>query len=366
MSRDPVDTYGFINAKLRAKIGLMKQSHIVDDLLKASSLVEAVSTLRDSRYQRVAEAYDRTGDLQHMEMVLLEMEIEMYREVARFLEGTSSAFVRHLLSKIEMDNLKNCIRLWYSSIIRHRPIRYRSEYVFKQRMVYPIDWTALVNATSWEALGNALKDSPYYAVVHSYEETTLQQDGLFGLEADLDRSWYLQLMESTKELSEDDRQAASTIFLEEIDLKNLLVLTRYGWYHEMPSDQLKRQLIPFGRVARSPETETYVQKRPEDRNPLDIINRYFPGLEKTDISALQGRGSVHQDESSVLENLKIEGYLAERRQHLYQRALASDPFSIGLPLAYFFLFKDETNMIKAILNGKYYGYDEQYIRGVIE
>ncbi|MXI87738.1 V0D/AC39 family V-type ATPase subunit [Sphaerochaeta halotolerans] len=366
MSRNPVDVYGFINAKLRAKIGLMKESHIIEDLLKASSLVEAVSVLRDSQYQRVAEAYDRTGDVQHMEMVLLEIEIEMYREVARFLEGTSATLVRHLLGKIEMDNLKNCIRLWYSSIIRHRPIRYRSEYLFKQRMVYPIDWTALINATSWESVANAIKDSPYYDVVHSYEETVLQQDGLFGLETDLDRLWYMQLMESTKELSAADRDAATSIFLVEIDLKNLLVLTRYGWYHEMPSELLRQQLIPSGRVARSPETEAYLQKRPEERNPLDIINRYFPGLEQTKISVLRDRGNLHQDESSVLENLKIEGYLAERRQRLYRRALASDPFTIGLPLAYFFLFKDETTMVKAILNGKYYGFDEQYIRGVIE
>ena len=235
MSRDPVDIYGFINAKLRAKIGLMKQSHIIEDLLKDSSLVEAVSVLRDSQYQRVAEAYDRTGDVQHMEMVLLEIEIEMYREVARFLEGTSAMLVRHLLGKIEMDNLKNGIRLWYSSIIRHRPIRYRSEYLFKQRMVYPIDWTALINATSWESVANAIKDSPYYDIVHSYEETALQQDGLFDLETDLDRLWYMQLMESTKELSAADREAATAIFLVEIDLKNLLVLTRYGWYHAMPS-----------------------------------------------------------------------------------------------------------------------------------
>ena len=79
----------------------------------------------------------------------------------------------------------------------------------------------------------------------------------------------------------------------------------------------------------------------------------------------KNRLGIHSDEASVLENLKIEGYLATRRQALYQKMLATDPFTIGLSLAYFFLCKEETAMIRAILNGKYYGYEEEYIRGVL-
>ena len=51
MMRDPVDTYGFINAKLRARIGKMRDDRLVENLLKAPSLVDAVSLLRDSPYQ---------------------------------------------------------------------------------------------------------------------------------------------------------------------------------------------------------------------------------------------------------------------------------------------------------------------------
>ncbi|MPL95555.1 hypothetical protein SDC9_41727 [bioreactor metagenome] len=106
MSRNPVTVYGFINAKLRAKIGLMRQDRLSESLLKAASLVEAVGVLRDSRYHDVAQAYDQTGDLQQMELVLLQKEIEMYREVQKYLEGSPSDFVRQLLGKIEVDNLK--------------------------------------------------------------------------------------------------------------------------------------------------------------------------------------------------------------------------------------------------------------------
>ena len=359
MSSDRVSLYGFINAKLRAKIGLMRQSKVIENLLHASSLVEAVGVLRDSKYHAVAEAYDRTGDLQQMELVLLGMEISMYKEVAGYLEGSSADLIKHLLGKIEIDNLKNTLRLWYSSIMRQRPIRHRSEYLFKDTILSPIDWTALINATSWEVVGTALKDSPYHATVTAFSEQDLQQSGLFSLETELDRMWYVHLMECVKTLKKADEEVATSMILLEIDLRNLIMLVRYGWYHHMDADAVKRLLLPWGKVVSSKEREAYLRQNSSERNPHAIINRYYPGLEEQ-----QHPGSVQGDEASVLETLKIEGYLAERRKAIYQRMLSQDPFTIGLSLSYFFLFKEETSMVKAILNGKYYGYEEAYIRGV--
>ncbi len=361
---DPVERYSFINAKLRAKIGLMRESKIIDELLHASSLVDAVAVLRDTKYHEVAQAFDRTGDVQQMELVLLQMEIAMYREVAKFLEGNSATFVNHLLGKIEIDNLKNSIRLWYSSIIRQRPIRYRSEYLFKEKILSPIDWTALINATQWETLVTSLKDSPYFSIINSFQEQELQENGLFSMETALDRSWYETLLENQLTLSETDRQAASAILAVEIDLRNLLMLVRYGWYHHMEADKVRQLLLPWGRVVRSDETAAYLAQSPQQRNPISIINRYYPGLEQEHIQ--EDRSHVHAEEASILETLKIEEFLSDRRKAMYQRMLASDPFTIGLSLAYFFLFKEETSMIKAVLNGKYYGFEEAYLRGVLE
>lgn len=363
MSRNPVSVYGFINAKLRAKIGLMRQDHLIESLLRSVSLVEAVGVLRDSRYREVAHAYDQTGDLQQMELVLLQQEIEMYREVQKYLEGSPATFVQHLLGKIEIDNLKNAIRLWYSSIIRHRPIRHRSGYLFKEVILHPIDWAALINATGWDAVLNAVKETPYWDVLKTFTGQALEQDGLFVMESELDRLWYASLMQSCKDLSRQDREVATSIFLLEIDLRNLTILVRHGGYHHMDADKLRKLLLPWGSVFTSSETQKFLAQKSEDRNPLSIINRYFPGLEETQVQ--KNRLGIHSDEASVLENLKIEGYLATRRQALYQKMLATDPFTIGLSLAYFFLCKEETAMIRAILNGKYYGYEEEYIRGVL-
>ena len=40
-----VSDYAFVNAKLRARIGIMRSSHLIDEMIKAPSLGEAVSKL---------------------------------------------------------------------------------------------------------------------------------------------------------------------------------------------------------------------------------------------------------------------------------------------------------------------------------
>ena len=45
MSR--VSDYAFINAKLRARIGIMRESSLFDEMIKAPSLTEAIAKLDD-------------------------------------------------------------------------------------------------------------------------------------------------------------------------------------------------------------------------------------------------------------------------------------------------------------------------------
>ena len=46
---DSVSRYGFINSKLRARIGKMRSSDLIDRMIKAPNLVEAVSCLAKLR-----------------------------------------------------------------------------------------------------------------------------------------------------------------------------------------------------------------------------------------------------------------------------------------------------------------------------
>lgn len=359
MKRNPVDTYGFINAKLRGRIGRMREDQLVENLLRASTLVDAIALLRDSPYKQVAEVYDRTGDLQQMELVLLASEIEGHRLIAKHMGGRSLRLVEHLLAKIELDNLKNTLRLWYSAIIRRRPIRFRSEYLFKEQIVHPIQWVALINTTAWSEVQQLLADTPYGPTIALFSEQQLIEDGLFGLESALDRGWYAELLQVSETLRKNDQAVAQEIFGAEIDLKNLQTLVRYGLYYQKPAEELAALLLPWGRVAESTAAALYIASEPESRDAVALINTFYRGVgESKAVGATTG-------EPGVAENLLLEGYLVERRRAFYRRVLGGDPFTVGVILAFLFLFTEETATIRATLNGKYYGYEEAYIRGVL-
>lgn len=348
-----IDTYGFVNAKMRARLGKAREEAVTEALLRAPTLVDAIAALRPTRYAALARSYDQSGDIQSIELVLLKMEIALYREIAQYLDGVEGRFVAELLGKIEIDNLKNSIRLWYSSIIHRRPIRHRSEYLFKEVILHPVDWTALINALSWDGVVEATANTPYHPILPEYTEESLREEGLFQLESRLDRVWYEEIRKATAWLKKTDRQKALELLDQEIDLKNLLILVRYGWYHRLEAKELLSLLLPWGEVFKSKEVNRYIETPKENRSASELLSQFLPDEQRVG------------DHSAVEEVLRIEELLAQNQKRAYRRLLGGDPFTIGVALAYFFLNKEEFRRIKAILNGKYYGFDEGYIRGVI-
>ena len=78
----PVSTYGFLNAKLRAKISKMIPDEVFTRMIEARSFEEAIHVLNGSAYESAATAYEQTGDL-----LMVELEIE--RLVQKVLHETS-------------------------------------------------------------------------------------------------------------------------------------------------------------------------------------------------------------------------------------------------------------------------------------
>lgn len=367
--------YGFINAKLRARIGLMLEDHVINDMIRSGSLVEAVQVLRDTQYAPVAEAYDKTGDLQQMELVLLQSEIAMYEEVAKYLEGPPAGFVHVLLEKIEIDNLKNAIRLWYSNIIRHHSISYRSAYIFQDVIVHPIDWLGVLNAVQWDEVVASVKDTPYQPILQAYSFDDITKDGLFEMEMSLDRLWFSRLGERAKHLGKKDRDTVEAVYGVDMDLKNVLMLVRFGWYHKLSSERLRKLLISGGTISKSKELTAFLDMDPAQRNPSMLLKRKYPVLAKeTDDISNQQRPLADSTDSKVLERkneiiaaqtLRIEQYLGRIRKKEFLEILSGYPFTIGVVLAYFFLYTHEDQMIRAAISGKYYGWSEDQIREVM-
>ena len=357
-----VNDYAFINAKLRARLGQMKESHLFDDMIKASSLSEAMALLKDTRHSSLSSVYEATGDLEQVELSLLEEEISTYREICSYLKGEARKVVEVLLEKTECENLKNAFRLWYSMKVRNHSMTYRASYIYKGEIVHKIDYDRIINSRTYDDVLSALLKTPYYDVFRKFTIEDLSESGLFFLEIALDHLFFDHLFSECAKLSPEDREEAEMIYNVDVDLKNILMLTRYSYSYHLSPESLRRVMIPMGYIAREAERMGALQSDDPIAVLSGIVRHHYPQISEEIARIRRTADDLTTVEENNREILLIEAYLGERRKKEYRKILQGDPFSIGVVLAYFFLCIQEYGALRAILSGKYYGRSEEKIR----
>ena len=355
--KSPVGRYGFINAKLRARIGSMLDEKKIDLLLRSSSLEELLQQLHDTPYASLVPLYDQTGDVQRMEAELFRREVDLHKEVAGYLDDRYSSLVMALTRKLEVENLKSVLRLWFSSTVKHQNIDYRFGYLYQEDIVSPIDWNQVVNAATYQEVLEALKDSPYGVVAAQFDPKEFSSEGIFYVETALDRCWFHELRRSVKKISRTDRAVLTSVLDIDTDLKNVINLVRFGWLYQIPAEKLRSLMLEGGKVNGSRGFEEYLATEPQQRSVVALVRERFPKLAKE--LAEQPKSA----NSTLEQTLRVERYLTETRKKEFMSMLSGYPFTIGIVLAYFFLNERQNRLIRSLINGKYYGWDAQTIRG---
>lgn len=358
--KSAVKTYGFINAKLRARIGDIKNPQLQNDLLKSGSLVEAIGTLKEYGYDKAADIYDKTGDLQLVELSLLNDEIDDLMTMLKFLSGQPKVFVEKLLTKIEVENVKNAIRLWYSSAIYHRPISFRSAYIFKEKIVNDINYTAIINAVTFNDIKAAVKGSWYEEIFNEFSLEEIEKDGLFFLESALDKKLISLLYNASEKLKKADKKVALQLLNMEVDLTNIIILVRYGWFHQLEENRLQKLLYPHSKVYGDRATKVYINSDPKNRDIDSLLEGKYE-----DISNLLQAANLDSKKKTIDQVRVLERYLLNSKSKFFSRCLGGKPFTIATPLAYFFLRERQYRVICGILGGKYYNRDVTEIEGLI-
>ena len=353
MKSTAVSDYGYINAKLRSRISSILTQDFKNALISAENIEAAVQVLSSFGYNRAAEQWNSTGDIQSIEFELFKNHINNYRQVMKGTEGHLRNFINVLTIKPEIENIKSVLRLWYGSRIKNRPVGYRASYVYKERIYENIEWESLINAVDYNDICDVFKSTIYSSVFDNSVEFTPEQ-GLFRIETSLDRLYYRQLSSAGSSMSKSDRAILNEIISTEIDLQNISWLIRYRHFYKMEYSELAGILIPGGHGLK---LENLVSDNKEDEGgfePLKILKKSYPELSALSISEKHNFSSQAQ---------LFEQLLDETRKRIFNKILAGYPFTIGIVLVYFFMSERERNFISSVLNGKNYGYSVDGIKG---
>lgn len=353
--------YEYINAKLKARIGNIRESKLEDELMKAGGVVEAVGALREHGFEEAAVAYDKTGDLQMVELSLLKQMVQDYKSIQSQIAAIPKSIVEVTLAKIELDNVKSALRLWYSSAVHHRAITYRTSYLLNEKLVNNIHLMGIVNALSFDQIIEAVANTWYEPIMREYSFSQIEDNGLFDLESSLDRGWYQLMDQANGRLKGEDKTVATQMFKTEVDLKNLLMLIRYGWFHQMDGEKLKGLLYPYGSVYRNSKVRDYLNEDKKKRNAEALLYTWYPKLSQT----VKEKGVVNDKLVPMIEQTRmVEHFLVEKRRGLALKGLSGNPFTIGIALAYFYFKEAQYNMICGLLGAKYYGIDSAENKGM--
>jgi V/A-type H+-transporting ATPase subunit C len=350
-----LSTYGFLNSKLKARIGNLLSEEKMDELTTAHSLSEALFLLKGTPFEDLEEVYSRTGDLRDVEAVLAEREVTLYTELLPLVKEPVLSVVNALARRLEVAALKNALRLWFDRHVRNRDIKEYAGSIYRGRIIHDMKLDAVLEAPDLDGIVRALEGTPYAASVREAGETVLASKSLFPVETALDRQYYLSLLESLEKLDKENRDIARRIIAVEIDVHNIRWLFRAKTFYNLPIDEALSCLIPGGMyISRDGIAGAYASE-----NASELLSVLFKE-QYARFRALVSRASESRSRLSILDRSLREIIVAEA-----QRTLSGYPFTIGTTLAYFVLKREEIRTLYVVLNAKYYMLSFERIRNAL-
>ena len=351
-----ISKYAFINAKLRARISKILPEQKFKELTKATSLDEALALLRQTPFAGLEEIYSATGDLKQAELELLKTEIELYKNIIRYLHQNSVELLDALLTQFEIDNLKNAIRLYFDRKVRKRSIDPGIHYILYDRIIHDIPYDIIVNAENFEEIAGVCEGTPYGQIIRKYGHTVESQGSLFRMEIAFDHFYYGNLLAAIEKLDRDDRTIALRLAGVEIDLQNINWILRFRNFYDLPLEAVLAAIVPGGlNLDKRIFNELY-----NAQNVTSVIQGFVKG-KYPGVSALLASKTPDNTSRLLLISRVLEEIMKTEVHHI----MVGYPFTIGIIFAYFILKRNEMNKIRTILNAKHYHIEPERIESLI-
>lgn len=346
--------YGYISAKLKARISTFLSEEQLERTAQAKTLQEAFLPLRGSYLEALESHYAATGDLKAVEADLAAMEFEAYSFSLSQIPERAAPFMRAKARGPETDLVKGALRLWFDAHARGRAIDDRTGYLYRGKALQSIDLGGLVNAPSPAAAAATLAGSPYASPVAEQLPQAVAAGSVFEMESGLDRAYFDNLFQAIELLDKDDKKVAERFTGIDVDIHNITNLVRLRSFNNIAADRTGRYLIDFGTAIPSQAlAQAY------DSDDLSGLASAVLGMRGNAMEAGWNAKDT-RDRLSALERLLRRMRVVEARKRL-----AGYPFSIGIVLAYLVLLTEQLRDVRTMLNAKYFGLPEERLRSFL-
>jgi V/A-type H+/Na+-transporting ATPase subunit C len=337
-----VGKYSFTNAKVRAMLSQIISAEETSRFASAKDLHELAEMLKGTTYKEsVPRLSGESPDFFEFEKNVMRENLRALWKIHRALPGEPEKdFVLLLLQRFELEQLKTILRIWH----KRAPVN-PADYLIGERIVFNIDYAAILNAQNIDEIIVLLDDFPYRKALIQTKDKFKAKDSGFYLEAGLDRDYYNRLVEATDRFSAMDRSVARRVLGVEIDIENINWLIRLRKYYSLGMADMMEWFIAGG-----------------SRVDRDSIRSFYSsdGLPKVVESVSLGPYAKLKEMFQENANL-MEGFLYEVLLTEVRKCLAGFPFTIGTILAYAVLKRKETRNIVSLAYAKAYGWDKDAI-----
>ena len=109
--------YAFINAKIHARVSRMLDEQQLAALSKSRSIEQLLHQMQHTPYEQLYDIYHESGDIQMLEAEINRQAIRIHQEIAFSLDPVYSKLIDAFTRKLEIENIKGMIRLYFSNNI---------------------------------------------------------------------------------------------------------------------------------------------------------------------------------------------------------------------------------------------------------
>ncbi|MBT3275617.1 MAG: V-type ATPase subunit [Spirochaetales bacterium] len=346
--------YAAVNAKLRTKMSRFLDTADFARLIKSESIESALSFLAAFGYKNLTAAYESGRKIQACEYEMITAEIADLSEIRKFVSGEVLNFVDALTIRNEIQTLKMVLRLWFENTVTKTVSSRDERFIFKGYSKVPVD--LIIEAPDIDSVVRALAGTPYQRILNDNKAYFAADSTLFRIEIALDNHFYHQLAEAAAHLSKGDRDIARKLLGVEIDMENLDRILRFRDLIGLSAAESSSLLIPVEDGANAAKMRGLFASG----DSAEIVEKYITGRYRGLTPLLGTKSANKYTKHLILERIMDEVVSLEIR-----RVLTAYPFTLGIILSYFILKRRETRRIKLVLNGIFYGLDEDRIQNLL-